>query len=170
MADATDPYRQLLGIPAEDQPPNHYRLLGITLFETERGTIDSAAKRLMAQLQRNESGADPATVRRLLGEISNARVCLLTPDKRAAYDELLRAELESADVTDVVVEVIGGSELSGTGAGRGDESLAAGAGQGGGATKPVATAKSAAPAAPGRDAGAFCGLTPSRRPRRRIFR
>jgi hypothetical protein len=32
-----DPYCQWLGIPAKDQPPNHYRLLAIELFEPNPG-------------------------------------------------------------------------------------------------------------------------------------
>ena len=28
-----DPYHQWLGIAPSDQPPNHYRLLGLQLFE-----------------------------------------------------------------------------------------------------------------------------------------
>jgi hypothetical protein len=29
-----DPYRKWLGIAPADQPPNHYRLLGLDLFES----------------------------------------------------------------------------------------------------------------------------------------
>ena len=34
MAADFDPYYRWLGIPAEEQPPNHYRLLGIQDLET----------------------------------------------------------------------------------------------------------------------------------------
>ena len=30
--DGFDPYRKWLGIPPQEQPPNHYRLLGIGLL------------------------------------------------------------------------------------------------------------------------------------------
>ena len=33
MSEKFDPYHEWLGIPASEQPPNHYRLLGTTLFE-----------------------------------------------------------------------------------------------------------------------------------------
>ena len=155
MAEAFDPYSQLLGIPAIDQPPNHYRLLGVTLFEPERATIDAAARRLMAQLQRNAGGADPAAIRRLLGEISNARVCLLTPEKRAVYDEKLHADLEAAEVHDVIVEAVDEPELTGSGVGHGGDAREAGAGQGGGAARPATPAKSARPAASGGQGGGF---------------
>ena len=40
-----DPYYEWLGIPPKDQPPNHYRLLGLELFEENRSVIDAAANR-----------------------------------------------------------------------------------------------------------------------------
>ncbi len=95
MADATDSYSRWLDIPAEELPPNHYRLLGVSLFEPDRAAIDAAAKRLMAHLQRNAVGDEAPAVRALLTEIANARVCLLTPQKRNDYDARLRSKLNS---------------------------------------------------------------------------
>ncbi len=40
-----DPYHKWLGIPAKDQPANHYRLLGLDLFEADAEVIESAAMR-----------------------------------------------------------------------------------------------------------------------------
>ena len=34
-----DPYHKWLGIPPKDQPPNHYRLLGLSLFESDPEVI-----------------------------------------------------------------------------------------------------------------------------------
>jgi hypothetical protein len=34
-----DPYDEWLGIPPKDQPPNHYRLLGLELFEVKQATL-----------------------------------------------------------------------------------------------------------------------------------
>ena len=36
-----DAYHEWLGIPPKDQPPNHYRLLGIELFESQPPTSSS---------------------------------------------------------------------------------------------------------------------------------
>ena len=41
MAEKFDPYYKWLGIPPQDQPPHHYRLLGIELFEPDRDVIDA---------------------------------------------------------------------------------------------------------------------------------
>ena len=35
MPESFDPYHRWLGIPPREQPPNHYRLLGIDLFEAD---------------------------------------------------------------------------------------------------------------------------------------
>jgi hypothetical protein len=40
-----DPYHQWLSIPPEEQPANHYRLLGLKTFESNADIIDSAAQR-----------------------------------------------------------------------------------------------------------------------------
>ncbi len=34
-----DPYREWLDIPPADQPPNYYRLLGLSLFEDDCAAI-----------------------------------------------------------------------------------------------------------------------------------
>lgn len=93
MADKFDPYYKWLGIPPKDQPPHHYRLLGIELFEPDRDVIDAAANRLMGYLKELAAGDDASHSQKLLNEISRARLCLLNKDKKAAYDQELRAKL-----------------------------------------------------------------------------
>jgi len=83
-----DPYRKWLGIPPQDQPPNHYRLLGLELFE-----IATAADGRMAQLKRFQTGKYSAYSQRLLNEIAKARVCLLNAQQKAEYDDQLRKHL-----------------------------------------------------------------------------
>ena len=46
-----DPYHVWLGIPPEEQPPNHYRLLGIAMFESQPDVIATAADRQMGHLR-----------------------------------------------------------------------------------------------------------------------
>ena len=90
MAAAFDPYEKWLGIPPSEQPPNFYRLLGVELFESDRQTIDAAAKRRMRNLQAEVAGPNGPNARQLLVEISDARICLMMPDRRKAYDHGLR--------------------------------------------------------------------------------
>ena len=46
MAEKFDPYYQWLGIPPKDQPPSHYRLLGIEEFESNPEVIEAIEKYL----------------------------------------------------------------------------------------------------------------------------
>ncbi|MEK6236987.1 MAG: hypothetical protein N2C14_19945, partial [Planctomycetales bacterium] len=96
MADEFDPYHKWLGIPREDQPPHHYRLLGIPPFVDDMDVIGNAADRQMQHLRSFGSGAHVQESQRLLNEISTARVCLLNEEKKAAYDAELRRALQAS--------------------------------------------------------------------------
>ncbi|MEN6457714.1 MAG: NPCBM/NEW2 domain-containing protein [Thermoguttaceae bacterium] len=95
-----DPYYIWLGIPPEDQPPNHYRLLGVKLFESNPDVLQSAADRQMVHLRTFQMGKHSAVSQKLLNEVSAARVCLLNVAKKAAYDAKLQAQL--ATTTDAI--------------------------------------------------------------------
>ena len=43
-----DPYYKWLGIPPDEQPPNHYRLLGVRDFEADAEVIENAADQRMS--------------------------------------------------------------------------------------------------------------------------
>ncbi|MBP3695456.1 MAG: hypothetical protein J6J31_13595 [Thermoguttaceae bacterium] len=92
MSNAFDPYYTWLGISPAEQPPNHYRLLGIPLYENNPDVISNAADRQMAHIRTFQGGKHSGDSQRLLNELSAARVVLLDPAKRAAYD----AQLQSA--------------------------------------------------------------------------
>ena len=80
-----DPYYEWLGIPPKDQPPNHYRLLGLELFEENRSVIDAAANRQMSFIKEYQAGADSELSQKLLNELSAARLCLLSAPAKATY-------------------------------------------------------------------------------------
>lgn len=90
---AFDPYHKWLGIPLREQPPNHYRLLGLARFESDPDVID-AADRQMAYIAQCATGQHAGLSQKLLNELSAARICLLTAAKKAAYDARLREETE----------------------------------------------------------------------------
>ncbi|HEX5102658.1 MAG TPA: hypothetical protein VFV87_02535 [Pirellulaceae bacterium] len=94
MAQAFDAYQAWLGIPPHEQPPNHYRLLGLLLFESNPALIDSAASRATAQVRGFQSGPYKLVAQRVLGEIAGARQCLLEPGHKAAYDRELQARMQ----------------------------------------------------------------------------
>jgi len=91
-----DPYRKWLGIPPQEQPPNHYRLLGVGLFESDPDVISNAADRQMSHVRTFQSGKRSKTSQRILNELAAARICLLDEQKRAAYDEQIRAASATA--------------------------------------------------------------------------
>lgn len=88
-----DPYYEWLGIPPEEQPPNHYRLLGIQLFEAKSNVIAAAADRQMIYLKQMVLGPHAELSQTLLNQVSAARNCLLDEEKRVPYNKTLRALL-----------------------------------------------------------------------------
>ncbi|MCA9154096.1 MAG: hypothetical protein KDA38_04885 [Planctomycetales bacterium] len=94
MSEPFDPYRKWLGIPPQDQPPHHYRLLGISPFEDDPDVIDNAANRQMQHIRTFQSGRHAAFSQQILNEISAAKICLLSPEKKADYDKQLKRELK----------------------------------------------------------------------------
>jgi len=97
MSDAFDPYYEWLGIQPKDQPPNHYRLLALDLFEENPNVISHAASRQMTYVRTFQNGEHAAESQRLLNHISVAKLCLLRPETKAAYDGRLRSELPVHD-------------------------------------------------------------------------
>lgn len=98
MSDSFNGYHVWLGIPLSEQPPNHYRLLGISIFESDLDVIDHAADRQMAHVRTFQAGRNGALSQQILNELASARVCLLSPEKKAEYDRALRAKLSAAPV------------------------------------------------------------------------
>jgi hypothetical protein len=88
-----DPYYRWLGIPPEQQPPNHYRLLGLNLFEVDPEVIETAAHRQIGHLRTYQTGKYSQLSQKLLNEVAAAKICLLSPSKKAAYDQALRGKL-----------------------------------------------------------------------------
>jgi len=92
MSEAFDPYHKWLGIPPAEQPPNRYRLLGIELFEDDPDVIENAADQRMAHLRSFSTGKNAAVAQRLLNDLAAAKVALLDPAEKAAYDEKIRSK------------------------------------------------------------------------------
>ena len=55
---ATGPYHKWLGIPPEEQPPDHYRLLSVPQFEPDADVIEGAAERQTVYLRTFQTGPD----------------------------------------------------------------------------------------------------------------
>ena len=81
-----DAYHKWLGIPPAEQPPNHYRLLGITVFEDDPTVIENAADQRVRHLRSFQISQNSALAERLLNEVTSAKLCLLNPEQKARYD------------------------------------------------------------------------------------
>jgi hypothetical protein len=86
---AFDPYAQWLGIPPAEQPPDHYRLLGLARFETDPARIAAAADARMALLRSVQTGPRGLIAQKIMNEVAAARVCLLAPERKSLYDKEL---------------------------------------------------------------------------------
>jgi hypothetical protein len=93
MTEPLDPYYLWLGIPPDEQAANYYRLLGIRLFENNPEVIENAADRQMAHLRSFQLGQYADLSQTLLNEVAAAKVCLVQPQKKAAYDQKLRRRI-----------------------------------------------------------------------------
>jgi hypothetical protein len=91
--DEFDAYRVWLGIPKAEQPPHHYRLLGVTLFETDPQVIQEGADRQIAHLKTKQTGKHVALSQQLLQQVTAAAGCLLDTAAKGRYDEQLRQRL-----------------------------------------------------------------------------
>ena len=99
MTDANfDPYHVWLGIPPEEQPANHYRLMGLELFEEDRDVIETVSLEQIAHIRTYAIGANSELSQSLLNEISDARLTLLNPVQKADYDQELRQRLTATSL------------------------------------------------------------------------
>lgn len=94
-----DPYHKWLGISPQHQPPNHYRLLSLDLYESDPDVIEAAVDRIAAFLQDVAAGPQAKESQQLLNEIATARLCLLDESQKSEYDQKLKAELAPASHT-----------------------------------------------------------------------
>ena len=134
MDEPFDPYYKWLGIPPEEQPPNHYRLLAVRPLESDGDVIESAADARMAHLRTYQAGKHSALSQKLLNEVASAKVCLLNPDKKAQYDAQLKGRLTAGAAESLGSTSVAAASGAADGAfnldrlGLGDEAAAGGTG------------------------------------------
>ena len=93
MSATFDPYHRWLSIPPAEQPPNHYRLLGLQAFEATVEVIENAADRQIGHVRPHlQSPLRPYAVN-LIRELDVARKCLLDPEAKLAYDAWLEQRI-----------------------------------------------------------------------------
>ena len=110
MTQDFDPYHVWLGIPSDQQPANHYRLLGIETFEDDLDVIASAADKQMAHLRTFQTGKHSDLSQNLLNEVAAAKMCLLNYKRKFEYDRRLmesqKAQESEPDLAFVTEKVV----------------------------------------------------------------
>jgi hypothetical protein len=90
-----DHYHTWLGISPRDQPPHHYRLLGVDLLEGDADVIEHAADQRMAHVRSFQSGPRADQAQQLLHELTRAKLVLLDPQRKSEYDQQFAAQADS---------------------------------------------------------------------------
>ncbi|MFV1964717.1 MAG: hypothetical protein ACC628_04795, partial [Pirellulaceae bacterium] len=85
-----DAYKTWLGIPPEEQPPDYYRLLGLTQYEDSRQRIVKASQLRLSHVSRFKNSERGRVAQKLASELSKATSCLLNPNRKQLYDQHLR--------------------------------------------------------------------------------
>lgn len=93
MAIRFDPYHKWLGIPPEDQPPHHYKLLSLQPFESDPDVISNGYDQRRRHLKTFATSDHAAEAQDILDQVAQAYVCLHDPERKDSYDRKLRARL-----------------------------------------------------------------------------
>ena len=91
-----DPLQTWLGISSTEQPPNHYRLLGVALYEVDPTVIRQGAEQQLERIRPHSQGVQGSAAAQVMGDIAAARTCLLSPPHKAQYDATLRQQPQAA--------------------------------------------------------------------------
>lgn len=86
MADI-DVYKEWLGIPEGERPPDYYTLLRVVQFEDDVEKIQNNYRKLNAHVRKYATGQYLKPSQDLLNELAKAMLCLTDPDAKREYDE-----------------------------------------------------------------------------------
>lgn len=93
-----DVYKDWLGIPEDQRPPNHYQLLRLKQFEDDSSKVQKNYKKLNEHVRKYASGQYQKESQDLLNELARAMLCLTDPERKREYDEGLGREIDEAAV------------------------------------------------------------------------
>lgn len=95
MGQEFDPYLQWLGISKKEPRPIHfYRMLGVDIFESDPDVIAMNGDKQIEHLRKFSAGPHGELAEKLINGLIKAKLTLLKPDRKAAYDQQLRAALQ----------------------------------------------------------------------------
>jgi hypothetical protein len=97
VAKAFDPYRDWLGLDGPSGAINHYRLLGLKLFEADPQKIAAAADATIGRIKKVQTASHQPEQQQLLSRLVAARRQLLDAESRARYNATLGATTPDSD-------------------------------------------------------------------------
>jgi hypothetical protein len=87
-----DVYKEWLGIPEGNRPPDYYTLLRLVQFEDDVEKIRTNYRKLNAHVRKYATGQFLVRSQELLNELAKAMLCLTDPDGKQEYDTSLGRE------------------------------------------------------------------------------
>ncbi|MDB5337098.1 MAG: ral secretory system protein domain protein [Planctomycetaceae bacterium] len=99
MSDEIDVYKDWLGIPEGDRPPDHYQLLRLVQFEDDVEKIRNNYKKLNGHVRKYAAGKHSVRSQELLNELAKAMLCLSDEERKREYDIGLGREVEAVETT-----------------------------------------------------------------------
>lgn len=94
-----DVYKEWLGIPEGDRPPDHYQLLRLVQFEDDIEKIRNNYKKLNAHVRKYAAGKYSVRSQELLNELAKVMLCLTDAERKREYDISLGREVEAEETT-----------------------------------------------------------------------
>ncbi len=91
---ALDVYKEWLGIPEDQRPPDHYQLLRLVQFEDNADKIQSNYRKLNAHVRKYATGQYMDESQALLNELAKAMLCLTDAERKHEYDAQLGREFD----------------------------------------------------------------------------
>jgi hypothetical protein len=103
-----DVYKEWLGIPEGDRPPDLYTLLRVVQFEDDAEKIQNNYRKLNAHVRKYATGQYLKESQDLLNEMAKAMLCLTDPDSKRDYDESQGREFQpdQSEGTDTVLQYL----------------------------------------------------------------
>jgi hypothetical protein len=89
-----DVYKEWLGIPEGQRPPDHYQLLRLVQFDDSVDRIRANYKKLNAHVRRYATGQYSDESQALLNELAKAMLCLTDLERKREYDQNQGREFE----------------------------------------------------------------------------
>ncbi len=82
-----DFYKEWLGIPEGQRPPDHYELLRLKRFEDDPDKIRAHYKKLNTHVRKYATGQYSVQSQDMLNELAKAMLCLTDSERKRDYDE-----------------------------------------------------------------------------------